>query len=401
MDNLIRKRPTVFVSSTCYDLKQIRADIKNFFENTYGFEAILSEFNHFPIDPTIGTFENCLINVDNYADFFILIIGDRYGYVTDEGKSITNLEYLHAKAKGIPVFVFINKSLYTIWSVWKENKTADYSKFVDNPKIFDFVSDIYDGSNQWVFPYDDVSDIIMTMKHQMGFIFSDGLIYRKHLSHPKYSILNGNLSADAIRMVVEQPYAWEYKFFAYELKHEFEKSKKTRWDFNYGFFNERPVSYEPQALLDEIGDKLNEILQLAEFFNTLFSQTIHDALGEPGTPSDLEMIIYTIKRFASIYEKILYWGLYFKSLRADPIFDKLLLLMYELPLSIAKQLDDFVKQIYTTTTSIPSTEPSSGIDINLSCKLDIPNTPEIIAEAEHLIAVAPTYFLEKSVSNNN
>ena len=27
----IRKRPTVFVSSTCYDLKQVREDIKDFF----------------------------------------------------------------------------------------------------------------------------------------------------------------------------------------------------------------------------------------------------------------------------------------------------------------------------------------------------------------------------------
>ena len=94
----IRKRPTVFVSSTCYDLKQVREDIKDFFENTYGFEAILSEFNSFPIDPAIGTCDNCLNNVDNYADFFILIIGNRYGYITEQGKSITNLEYLHAKA---------------------------------------------------------------------------------------------------------------------------------------------------------------------------------------------------------------------------------------------------------------------------------------------------------------
>ena len=81
-----RKRPVVFVSSTCYDLKQVREDIKDFFENNYGFETMLSEFNSFPIEPCEGTFENCLNNVDQYADIFVLIIGSRYGYVTEKVK---------------------------------------------------------------------------------------------------------------------------------------------------------------------------------------------------------------------------------------------------------------------------------------------------------------------------
>ena len=41
--NDLRKTPSVFVSSTCYDLKQIREDMKEFIENNYGFAAILSE----------------------------------------------------------------------------------------------------------------------------------------------------------------------------------------------------------------------------------------------------------------------------------------------------------------------------------------------------------------------
>ena len=107
----VGRAPTVFVSSTCYDLKQIREDIRDFFRNNYNFEVMLSEFDSFPVDPCKGTFENCLNNVDNSADIFILIIGTRYGYVTDQGKSITNLEYLHAKAKGIPIYVFVSKQL--------------------------------------------------------------------------------------------------------------------------------------------------------------------------------------------------------------------------------------------------------------------------------------------------
>ena len=35
--NTDRRTPVVFVSSTCYDLKQVREDLKDFFENNYGF----------------------------------------------------------------------------------------------------------------------------------------------------------------------------------------------------------------------------------------------------------------------------------------------------------------------------------------------------------------------------
>lgn len=47
----VARRPAIFVSSTCYDLKQIRRNIQEFIENDLGYEAILSEYDSFPIDP--------------------------------------------------------------------------------------------------------------------------------------------------------------------------------------------------------------------------------------------------------------------------------------------------------------------------------------------------------------
>ena len=129
-----RNKPVVFVSSTCYDLKQIREDIKNFIEDNYSFEAMLSEFDSFPVSPCVGTFENCLNNVDKYADIFILIIGTTYGHVTDAGKSITNLEYLHAKAKGIPIYVFVSSKLRDNLPLWKANPTGDFRQLLTTKK---------------------------------------------------------------------------------------------------------------------------------------------------------------------------------------------------------------------------------------------------------------------------
>jgi hypothetical protein len=76
--------PSVFVSSTCYDLRQVRADMKQFIES-FGFKPVLSEYPSFPIDPDVGTIENCLIAVENYANIFVLIIGGRYGSTTNCG----------------------------------------------------------------------------------------------------------------------------------------------------------------------------------------------------------------------------------------------------------------------------------------------------------------------------
>ena len=76
----------IFVSSTCYDLSQIRKDLRDFI-TSLGHNPILSEQNDFPIDPQLGSWENCINAVKEYADIFVLIIGNKYGYIGKTGKS--------------------------------------------------------------------------------------------------------------------------------------------------------------------------------------------------------------------------------------------------------------------------------------------------------------------------
>ena len=49
----------IFVSSTCYDLSQIRKDIRDFIAGL-GHNPILSEQNDFQIDPQLDNWENCI-----------------------------------------------------------------------------------------------------------------------------------------------------------------------------------------------------------------------------------------------------------------------------------------------------------------------------------------------------
>lgn len=375
-----RKRPVVFVSSTCYDLKQIRADLKEFIEENYGFEAMLSEFDSFPIDPCVGTFENCLNNVDQCADVFVLIVGNRYGYVLESGKSVTNLEYLHAKSKGIPMYIFVSKQIYSTLPIWRSNKTGDFSSVVDNPRIFEFVADIYDECKQWVYTYDSVQDIKMTLKNQLGLIFTDGLKFKAITADSRNSILQHDLPAGAVRMVIEKPFLWDYKFLAYVLKDEFDRLQGRKWDFRYGIFDGKTYDKNPQDLVDDISERLVEIGKLTDILSTLINKTMQEAIGEPGAPSDLEMMIYTSKRLATTYERLVGWALYFKSLHVDEVFDRLLNLMYDLPKSALKSIDGFVEEFYKQITTIPDEEDNIERNIIVNITLDNSNFDEINEE---------------------
>ena len=381
-----RDVPTIFISSTCYDLKQVREDLKDFFEQNYGFITMLSEFDSFPIDPCIGTFENCLNNVDTLADIFVLIIGKRYGYVMDSGKSITNLEYLHAKSKGIPLFVFVDKELYNQIPIWKTNKEGDFSSIVDNPQIFQFVSEIYNESYQWIYTYESVKDIKSTMKHQLGLIFADGLFYKKVSRDLPPFILQGNIPTEAKRVLIEKPFAWEYKFWAYVLKNEFDKLQEQRWNLQYGFHMTEIISMEGAEFLNEITLKLEELMGIIENISVLLNETYQEAIGSKGEPSDLEMILYVAKQFSMFYERIVSWGLYFKTLHTDKVYKTLLQLLYEFPKSVLKQIDDFVNEMCDGIITIPDVRGDEERRLSFTCEIDA-DTEALDKEIENLMSM--------------
>ena len=67
------RKPSIFVSSTCYDLKQIRQDIREFIEADLGYEAILSEYDSLMVYvPLLEIY--CIFTPSFYYDFFLFFI---------------------------------------------------------------------------------------------------------------------------------------------------------------------------------------------------------------------------------------------------------------------------------------------------------------------------------------
>ena len=54
-------------------------------------------------------------------------------------KSITNLEYYCCRAKGIPIYAFVEKRFLAVLTLWTTNPHADFSTAADDSRGFEFV----------------------------------------------------------------------------------------------------------------------------------------------------------------------------------------------------------------------------------------------------------------------
>jgi nucleoside 2-deoxyribosyltransferase len=105
----VETRYQVFLSSTYEDLKEERLEvIKALLE----LDCFPSGMEHFPAaDDDQWTYIQRIID---QSDYYIVIIGGKYGSTDDEGKSYTQKEYEYAVEKGIPVIAFLRTDLSSI-----------------------------------------------------------------------------------------------------------------------------------------------------------------------------------------------------------------------------------------------------------------------------------------------
>lgn len=172
--------PRVFVSSTWYDLRYIRENIK-YFVKTLGYEPILSEEGSIFYDPTIHVQDACISEIPN-CQIFILVVGGRYGSSFKESdQSVTNAEYLEAVRLKIPVFALIEHSVYNDFHLYganRQNRAVDASKIrypsADSTKIFEFIEMVRSNTvNNALVPFRDFADIESYLRQQWaGMMFS-------------------------------------------------------------------------------------------------------------------------------------------------------------------------------------------------------------------------------------
>jgi hypothetical protein len=135
----------IFLSSTCYDLVDIRAELERFLKEK-GHELLLSDRATFPVEIGIHRHDVCINNVQN-SDLFILIVDGRFGapYYKDSSLSITWAEFNEALRAGRNIIPFVREDIFNERQSYHHNRKKGNSFepfFADTTRVFDLIDDI-------------------------------------------------------------------------------------------------------------------------------------------------------------------------------------------------------------------------------------------------------------------
>ena len=367
------KAPAVFVSSTFYNLKQIRADLKDFITEM-GLVPVISEYDSFPIDPSVSAVENCLKVVDHSADIFVLIISGRYGTVTDQDKSVTNMEYLKARAKGIPIYVFIDKAVLYLLPLWTANPQNDFSAVVDSPKLFEFVTSVRSTDAVWTQPFETAQDIIEGLRKQLAYLFMDALGFRQRVKSAHLPPQLANLKGTSLTLVLERPSFWEHLLFANTFVEEIRLVKEHDWDMQYGvILGSGPYLREWGEVFDWITKQTHEAERLVMSFANLINTALPDALGPPGISGDPLKLVYVSRRLADTYRAAVEWSREAKRVSVPDEFQKIVSIvggfLNDVTQSVEALSENLLEQLNTGIASGPGESGQIVIAITVTFAL--------------------------------
>ncbi len=170
--------PKVFISSTYDDLKNIRSDVADFLTEI-SYTPILFEEGGIGFQTSENLDEDCYAAVST-CDYFVLIIGSRYGSPTSKSAkkkkydSISKKEFLEALKEGIPIFVFVKEEVASSYTIFVENDFSTKIQYpnVDNIQVLSFLKYIYEeiGNTTYVFPFQSSVSINNILKQQFAAI---------------------------------------------------------------------------------------------------------------------------------------------------------------------------------------------------------------------------------------
>ena len=200
-------RPRVFISSTFYDLRQIRVELDKFIESL-GYEPVRNEEGDIPYGKEDALQSYCYKEIEN-VDILVSIIGSRYGSVATTEKSqeysISQMELKTALAENKQVFVFIDKNVateYETYSLNKGNSDIKY-KYVDNPNIYKFIEEIKSlPNNNNIKEFETAEDITSYLKEPFAGLFKQFIIDSKRVKEA-YVIKDIEKTAKTLRELVD------------------------------------------------------------------------------------------------------------------------------------------------------------------------------------------------------
>lgn len=217
--------PRVFISSTFYDLKQVRFNIGDFIKNL-GYEAVMHERSGVAYTQNEPLEQDCYHELAS-CDIVVCVIGNHFGSRSAGNElSITMNEIQTAIKNRKKVYIFIAKDVYIENRTYECNKEngSFKSAYTDNLKIHEFISELKNNNRVLIESFDTTDEIISTLKLQFAGLFQNLLAH------------DASKSESAVVMDLSET-ASEIKDSVHELREEqdafFKKFESTVFGRNY------------------------------------------------------------------------------------------------------------------------------------------------------------------------
>jgi hypothetical protein len=192
-------KPRVFISSTFFDLRQVRTDLERFI-NDLGYTAVRNETGGIVYGKDQKLEEYCYKEISQ-IDILVGIVGGRFGSEADSGNySITQIEIKTALDQDKQVYLFIEKNVlaeYETYLINKTNSSTNY-RFVDDVRVYKFIEELYLlPKNNIIYPFETAQDITQFLKEQWAGLFHDLISQRSKASQYE----NINLKVNELTVV--------------------------------------------------------------------------------------------------------------------------------------------------------------------------------------------------------
>ena len=165
-------KPRIFLSSTFYDLKQVRTDIDIFIE-TLGYEAVRNEEGDIPYGKDDALEEYCFKEIKS-VDILVSIIGGRFGSESKRNNSsISQIELKTALKENKQIYIFIDKNVLSEYETYLINKDREMLyRYVDDERVYHFIEEVKTlSANNNIKGFETASEITKYLKDQLAGLF--------------------------------------------------------------------------------------------------------------------------------------------------------------------------------------------------------------------------------------
>lgn len=281
----------------------------------------------------------------------------------------------------------MDRGVLAVLSAWENNPQVDFSRTVDNPRLFEFVKQVRYEDSVWTQPFGSGQDIVGAFRVQFAHLTADGLQLRRRLQGTPLRELRG-LHGEALRLALEKPKGWEYLLFGRVLCDEIEASEYLLREYRLGLLFGPSEEAREREMARWLGRQSAEIRRTYEAASVLLNTALQEALGQPGEPGDVSDLVFVARQLGAAYRHAVEWSQRLKRAHIEEHFEPLVHEMSLFSDSLIEQIGssgpELLTQVEDDLANLPGPdEPPRQLTFTLT--FDVPNIDRYMEEFDKVM----------------